>query len=124
MELGQLRIGSYYNYSNEWNTFDIYGFFKLSLDHIQAQSFDIKQMSGILLTHEILLKMGFDYDNGWYSIMNGLYTFHYQSYDINLNFRNTEFSHRGNIISHKIKYVHEIQNIYYAHNHRELGFIL
>jgi hypothetical protein len=106
MKSNELRIGNYYNLVEDGvNIDDIYqiddGYSLYLIDkHNNAK--------GIPLTEEWLKKFGFDgWDIGNYTMI----------------LTNGNFFEFGNIIAQNIKYVHQLQNLYFALTNEELTII-
>lgn len=113
----ELRINNWVEY--EGNYYQIYdGIRNLSVDHLDSEKLDkhltnikIKDLEGIPLTKEIILAIGFKeveehifYVNGKYTIRNtiedGIYSFEIST-------------SCGYSAIKKIKYLHQLQNLYF-----------
>lgn len=118
----ELRMGNYYvGYDNAFYAVDLNLFERINngidLDEI------IKEP--IPLTEEILLKCGFEYEN-YIKDIRGLLV--KDNFEIGLDgedFRLNQMSVRfRNSIIIKVKYLHQLQNIYFALTDKELNFNL
>lgn len=94
----------------------------LALSNGENIRYNIKTIQPISITEEWLLKFGFTY-NGWDYDLNG-FTFHAQGKDDDGSFYNTEFyilrKEIKTLISFRVQYIHQLQNIYFALTEREL----
>jgi hypothetical protein len=113
----ELRFGNYVivkNYDSKyWNKIgQVEAFTRnaeyVSLDINQNSAFYLKDIEPILLTEEILIKCGFGKWLGLYS--QNTFTL---STDNHIEYEHTQ-------TSVKIKYLHELQNIYFAIKNEEL----
>lgn len=94
----------------------------LALSNGDKVRYNIKTIQPIFITEEWLFKFGFTY-NGWnYDL--GRFTFHAQGRDEDGSFYNTEFyilsKQIKTLISFRVQYVHQLQNICFALTEREL----
>lgn len=79
----------------------------------------------IPLTEEILLKCGFELgSNGWYSLESWLFDFNCLDISINQEFAAIEYGSRYDThacnLTGNIRYLHQIQNLYFALTNEEL----
>jgi hypothetical protein len=105
----ELRIGSFYNHVKA-------GVIKLEADWISYFAKYPELLSGLPLNEEWLLRLGASksFENWQYTIPVGAITLHFRC--------NTEwYSELGGIyLGSKIKYVHQLQNLYFALTNSEL----
>lgn len=123
MEIQELRIGNYYRWNSfkgeaeedmtisTWNALDLMGFNGIYMDYM-SHCFPIP------LTEEWLEKFGFEYDieTKSYSILT-----HLEKHDYLFEVSNKYQQYfQPDFIGIDIKYVHQLQNLYFALTNEEL----
>jgi len=125
MEAKDLRIGNLIQLTEDWykehpnlyNTQKVIIVNDISAEHLADDiyyiaGYNTEDVEGIPLTEEWLEKLGFEKDaKGFWFVMG-------QFYEIRKIF-NT-FSYQGNLNYEPIKYVHQLQNMFYAMTGAEL----
>ncbi len=109
MKANELRIGNYvYDTLGKVNKIDLE-----AITHIVKEPHN--QVKPIPLTEEWLLKFGFE-RSGLYNVKDEVYV--YDEYGLT----DTGFEYRFNYTQIKLKYVHQLQNLYFALTGKELIF--
>jgi hypothetical protein len=101
--------------------------FKMTKEHlVLILRFDLEfKIKPVPLTEEILLKCGFELgSNGWYSLESCLFDFNCLDISINQEFAAIEYGSRYDThacnLTGNIRYLHQIQNLYFALTNEEL----
>lgn len=127
MEANELRIGNKVKFSEDGSYFTVVDITKGGLgveNDAELTWIEIDQFEGIPLTEEILVKAGFERLNNGLSkpIPNG--KFHREipidDFCIWNPIGTKQFSLNGELFTPKIKYVHQLQNLYYSLTGEEL----
>jgi hypothetical protein len=116
IKIEELRIGNYICVNNNGHPCRVTELTTMSctVESIKENNKEpyVKTMNSIPLTEEWLLKLGFEYKENlkWYSI-DGMY----------IRKDGDEFETEiGECLYKTIDYVHQLQNLYFAHNDEEL----
>ena len=110
METIELRVGNYY-YDCSTDEIEII----TGKTFLQIFTGKLSCMKPIPLTEEWLLKFGFE-RSGLYNVKDEVYV--YDEYGLT----DTGFEYRFNYTQIKLKYVHQLQNLYFALTGEELTF--
>lgn len=115
MRIQDLRIGNYFKEKNEEEIYKCQGIYTDNCDEtiVYYSQFymDIETCKPIPLTEEWLLKFGFE------EYMDGL---RLNSIVIRLEKSELWYVSKHNIVLNKIRYVHQLQNLYFALTGEEL----
>ena len=125
MKANELRIGNYVRYCD--NNYQIQqiikrnGKYALIFEYLYHGVW-IDEVEKIEITEDVLLKCGFEliYD-GYY--IKELYLIQDIRFDFLINKQNFELSgltYKGDTYYHNVRYLHELQNLYYAITKQEL----
>ena len=121
MEIRELRIGNYFEYRVQDELDDRKEWWELSI--IDSTDLQILESGidddyrAIPLTEEILLKFGFFKKLGNYELEN--FRFHISQ---PMNFDGFVFCEGYSVITDKIQFVHQLQNLFFALTGEELTF--